>query len=73
MIPSPYWLMASLKKMLLRGKQVDLSVYLCGYLGFRVTLGKLDFAHMTWERGFEAWERCKQSLLGTRQDRSSWV
>lgn len=54
-------------------EKVDLSVYLCGYLGFRVTLEKLDFAHVTRERGFEAWERCKQSLLGTRQDRSSWV
>lgn len=55
--------MASLKKMLLRGKQVDLSVCLCGYLGFLVTLGKLNFAYVTWERGLEAWEWCKQSLF----------
>lgn len=32
-------------------------------------LGETDFAHVTWEIGFQAWGWwCKQSLVGIRQD-----
>lgn len=64
--PGPLGSMA-LRNMLLCGRQVDLSVYLCGSC-FHVNLGGLIFAYVTWEIGFEACGWCKQSLVGTRQD-----